>query len=152
MSERVYLVDTNVLSAGAPTKADSAPGLTAWMERHSAQLYLSAITVAEVEEGIAKARRSGAARKADGLADWLEAVLHLYGARILPLDAAVARVLGKLSDQARSAGHAPGLADLAIAATAARHGYTVLTRNLRHFRPLAVPSHDPFASLPAKPR
>jgi predicted nucleic acid-binding protein len=79
-------------------------------------------------------------------------VLHLYGARILPLDAAVARVLGKLSDQARSAGHAPGLADLAIAATAACHGYTVLTRNLRHFRPLAVPSHDPFASLPAKPR
>jgi predicted nucleic acid-binding protein len=57
MSERVYLVDTNVLSAGAPTKADSAPGLTAWMERHSAQLYLSAITVAEVEEGIAKARQ-----------------------------------------------------------------------------------------------
>jgi len=149
MSEEVYLVDTNVLSRGAPTKAQPAPELVSWMERNSERLYLSVITVAEVEDGIAKARRQNATRKADRLAEWLETLLHLYSARILPLDVAVARLLGKLSDQARAAGQAPGLADLAIAATAASRGYTVLTGNLRHFRGLAVPAHDPFESLPA---
>lgn len=145
----MYLVDTNVLSAGAPSKVQPAPRLAGWMERNSERLYLSVITVAEVEDGIAKVRREGASRKADRLAEWLETLLHLYGARILPLDIIVARLLGKLSDQARSAGQAPGLADLAIAATAVHQGYTVLTRNLRHFQALDVPAHDPFESLPA---
>jgi len=144
----VYLVDTNVLSAGAPTKVRPAISLVAWMERNSERLYLSVITVAEVEDGIAKARREAAHRKADRLAEWLETLLHLYSARILPLDVPTARVLGGLSDLAHGSGHAPGLADLTIAATAQVRGYTVLTRNLRHFRPLAVPSHDPFESLP----
>jgi len=146
----VYLVDTNVLSAGAPTKVRPATDLVGWMERNSERLYLSVITVAEVEDGIAKARREAAHQKANRLAEWLETLLHLYSARILPLDVPVARVLGTLSDQARGSGHAPGLADLAIAATAQLRGYTVLTRNLRHFRLLAVPSHDPFESLPGE--
>jgi predicted nucleic acid-binding protein len=124
------------------------PELADWMERNSLYLYLSVITVAEVEDGIAKARRTGATRKADHLAAWLETLLHLYSARILPLDTVVARLLGTLTDQARAAGLAPGLADLAIAATAASRNYTILTRNLRHFRALDVPSHDPFESLP----
>ena len=140
----------NVLSAGSPTKAQPAPDLVGWMERNSEHLYLSVVTIAEVEDGIAKARREGATRKADRLAEWLEVLLHLYGARILPLDVAAARRLGAVSDQARAAGQAPGFADLAIAATAQLWGYTVLTRNLRHFRGLAVPAHDPFESLPAE--
>ncbi len=61
----------------------------------------------------------------------------------------MARLLGQLSDQARASGQSPGLADLAIAATAASRGYTVLTRNPRHFRGLGVAAHDPFTSLPA---
>ena len=144
----MYLVDTNVLSAGAPTKHPPAPSLNDWMERNSARLYLSVITLAEVEEGIAKARRQGATRKADRLSDWLETLVHLYSARILPLDITVARLLGALADQARAAGQSPGLADLAIAATAASRGFTVLTRNMRHFRALAVHAHDPFERLP----
>ncbi|MGH9485483.1 MAG: PIN domain-containing protein [Terriglobales bacterium] len=146
----MYLVDTNVLSAGSPTKAAPVPDLASWMERNSEHLYLSVITVAEVEDGIAKARREGAPRKADRLAEWLEVLLHLYSARVLPLDVSMARLLGRMSDQARGAGQTPGMADLAIAATAACRGYTVLTRNLRHFRGLAVAAHDPFESLPTK--
>lgn len=148
MSDGVHLVDTNVLSADAPTKAKPMPGLAGWMERNSERLYLSVITVAEVEDGIAKARREGASRKADRLAEWLEALLHLYSARVLTLDIPTARLLGRMSDQARGIGQTPGMADLAIAATAAARGYTVLTRNLRHFRELAVTAHDPFERLP----
>lgn len=145
----MYLVDTNVLSAGAPTKAAPAHDLIGWMERRSASLYLSVVTIAEIEDGIAKSRREGALRKAQRLSEWLETLLHLYAAQILPVDLAIARGIGHLSDRARGLGYAPGLADLAIAATAQRHGWTVLTRNLRHFEPLGVAAHDPFATLPS---
>jgi predicted nucleic acid-binding protein len=144
----VYLVDTNVLSAGAPTKAQPSSGLADWMDRNSGRLHLSVITIAEVEEGIAKAHRTGASRKADRLASWLETLLHLYCARILPLDLPASRALGRLADRARGGGLSPGLADLAIAATAQTHGLTILTRNLRHFRDFSIPAHDPFDSLP----
>ncbi|MDB5398994.1 MAG: PilT protein domain protein, partial [Rhodopila sp.] len=79
----MYLVDTNVLSAGAPTKSRPLPDLADWMDRNSERLFLSVITVAEIEDGIAKSRREGAFRKANRLAEWLETLVHLYSARIL---------------------------------------------------------------------
>ena len=145
----MYLVDTNVLSAGAPTKAVPREDLRDWMDRNSAGLYLSVITVAEVEDGIARSRRIGAHAKARRLGDWLETVLHLYARRVLPVDVPAARRLGPLADCALGQGHAPGLADLAIAATALNRGLVVLTQNLRHFTPLGVSSHDPFETLPS---
>jgi toxin FitB len=144
----MYLVDTNVLSAAAPTKSSPSPALVDWMDRNSERLFLSVITIAEIEEGVAKARRQGSLRKADRLAGWLETVLHLYGNQILMLDVPVALLVGRLTDHARGVGQSPGLADLAIAATARFYGYTILTRNLRHFAGLGVPIHDPFEGLP----
>ncbi len=142
----MYLVDTNVLSAGAATNAVAVPGLAAWMDRNSAKLFLSVITVAEVEDGIARSRRQGAQRKADRLAEWLETLLHLYGSRILPVDLPTARRLGSLADRVRGQGQAPGLADLAIAAVAQASGCTILIRNLRHFAMLDIPALDPRRS------
>lgn len=144
----MYLVDTNVLSAGAPRSARAQRDLVAWMERNSDRLYLSVVTIAEVEDGISKASRNGAQRKAKLLADWLETVLHLYYARIIAVVVLVARLAGRLSDLARGRGQAPGFADLLIAATAQSRGYSILTRNLRHFAPMDIASHDPFVSLP----
>ncbi len=124
------------------------PGLVNWLEAHAADLFLSAVTVAEIEDGIAKLRREGARRKAADLAAWLEAVLHLYGERVLAFDMAVARIAGQLSDRARRQGYAPGFADIVIAATAAHHNLILLTRNLRHFQGLGVTVQDPFVALP----
>ena len=123
-------------------------GLVHWMERNSARLYLSVVTVAEVEDGISKAAREGATRKAGLLGQWLDTVLHLYGARIFDVDAPTARLAGRLSDRARGNGHAPGFADLLVGATAQARGCVVLTRNLRHFVPMGVAAHDPFQGLP----
>lgn len=109
---------------------------------------MSAVTVAEIEDGIAKLRREGAARRSADLTAWLETVLHLYGDRILAFDAATARIAGTLSDRARGLGHAPGLADVIVAATAQHRGLTILSRNLRHLEPLGVTVIDPFARLP----
>ena len=148
----MYLVDTNVLSAGAPTKAVAREALREWMNANSAGLYLSVITVAEVEDGIARSRRAGAHAKAERLVGWLDTVLHLYGSRVLPIDVATARRIGVLADHARGQGHDPGLADLAIGATASIRRYTILTRNLRHFAPLGIPALDPFEALPGDVR
>lgn len=142
-----FLVDTNVISAGAPATAP-APLLIDWMDRNSGRLFVSTITVAEIEDGIAKARREGAVRKAAQLAQWLETLLHLYARRILAFDLSAARIAGQLSDLARGKGHAPGFADLAIAAIAKANGLTILTRNARHFTPLGIETHDPFHALP----
>ena len=145
----MYLVDTNVISAGAPSRT-APPALIAWMDHHSTQLYVSAVTVAEIEDGIAKARREGATRKAADLDAWLETLLHLYGERILAFDIATARTAGMLSDRARGQGQAPGFADIIIAATALQHGLMILSRNLKHFEPLGVRVFDPFVSLPTE--
>jgi toxin FitB len=143
-----YLVDTNVISVAAPTAAVTRPELVRWMDSRSRDLFLSAVTVAEITDGIAKAGREGAKRKSATLAAWLRTLLHLYGDRVLPFDGATAEIAGALSDLARSRGHAPGFADIAIAATARRHGLTVLSRNTRHFVPMDVAVIDPFDALP----
>jgi predicted nucleic acid-binding protein len=121
------------------------------MDDASDALFLSVVTVAEIEDDIAKARSDRATRKAADLEEWLEAVVHLYGDRILPVDPAISRIAGKLSDTARGQGHAPGFADILIAATAHHHELVVLARNVRYFEPLGVPVLDPFEALPRSP-
>jgi predicted nucleic acid-binding protein len=143
----MYLVDTNVISAAAPSRA-APSALVEWMDVHSDSLFLSAVTVAEIEDGIAKSRREGAIRKSADLAAWLETVLHLYGDRVLAFDAPTARIAGTMADLARGRGRAPGFADIIIAATAQHHALTVLSRNLKRFEPLGVVVIDPFMTLP----
>jgi len=141
-------VDTDVISAGALSKRQASAALILWMDQNSDRLFLSTITIAEIADGIAKARREGARRKAAALAGWLEAVLHLYGNRVLPFDVAAARMAGSLSNRGRSKGQSPGFPDLAIAATAATRQLTVLTGNLRHFASLGIAAHNPLDALP----
>jgi hypothetical protein len=145
----VYLVDTNVISAVAPSRPVPS-ALAEWIDRNSASLFLSAVTVAEIEDGIAKLKREGATRKAADLAAWLETMLHLYEDRILVFDASTARIAGAMTDRARSQGQHPGFADIIIAATAQRHGLTILSRNLRHFELLGVAVIDPLTTLPSE--
>jgi toxin FitB len=142
----VYLVDTNVISATAPAKAGH--DLTQWMDLNSDRLYISTITVAEIEDGIAKLRRERATRRAKALTAWLETLLHLYAERVLAFDIATARIAGAFSDLARSKGRPAGFPDIAIAATAKAHGLMLLTRNVKHFTPFGLAIHDPFSSLP----
>ncbi|MGH8291190.1 MAG: type II toxin-antitoxin system VapC family toxin [Steroidobacteraceae bacterium] len=142
MSER-FLVDTDILSVGAPSQRQPIPELIEWMDRNSDRLYVSVVTVAEIEAGIAKSGREGARRKAARLREWLETLVHLYSPRILPLDLAAAPIAGILSDRARVRGHTPGFADLAICATARSHDLTILTRHPKHYLPLGVAAHDP---------
>ena len=144
-----YLVDTNVISTAAPTAAVKPVDLLRWMDSRSNDLFLSAISVAEIADGIAKVERQGAKRKAADLSAWLKTLLHLYGDRVLAFDGATAQIAGALSDPARSRGRLPGLADVIIAATARQHDLIILSRNERHFAPMDAAVIDPFQQLPS---
>jgi predicted nucleic acid-binding protein len=145
----MFLLDTNVVSALAPSKRAEAGGLAAWLDQASPHLFLSVVTAAEVAAGIAKAEREGSGAKARSLAEWWQAIEHFYGQKVLPFDLRCAHLAGGMLDRARA--HRPGFEDIAIAATAQAHGLTVLTRNLRHFAPLGVSALDPFQGLPSLP-
>jgi len=119
-------------------KRERDPRLVVWLKDVGpVDLYLSVVTIAEVEKGIAKQRRLDPAFAAR-LAVWLDATLRHYEGRILPVDVAVARRWGRLVDAHHHAG-----ADLLIAATALEHGLTVVTRNIRHFANTGALLFDP---------
>jgi len=143
----VYLLDTDIVSADAPAKRRVGVAVfSAWMRAHADVLHLSAISIAEIEAGIVRAARIGASTKAERLRLWLDAIERLYGARILPFGIAEAHAAGAILDGARA--HDPGFEDIAIAATAAVRGFTVLTANGRHFAPLGVAFANPLKRLP----
>jgi predicted nucleic acid-binding protein len=143
------LLDTSVVSMLAPDKAALTPELITWLRDHADGLYLSAITVVEIEQGICKLRRVGGIERADRLTQWLDTLLAAYSDRVLALDSRIGRNAGVLSDRAIALGQHPGFADVVLAATASTHGLILLTRNGKHFAPLGVPLIDPVKSLPA---
>jgi toxin FitB len=61
-----YLIDTHIIAHSAPNKPHS-PKLLAWLEAHTHELYLSVITLAEIENGISKLHRQGATNRAKQL-------------------------------------------------------------------------------------
>lgn len=101
------------------------------------QLFLSAVTVGEIQAGIEITREQDAVR-ADELQAWLEQIAA--SAAILPMDAAIFQEWARIK-------HRKPVAlteDAMIAATAKIHGLTVVTRNLRDFREFGVKLLDPF--------
>ena len=108
-----------------------------WMRGlREADVFLSVVTIGEIERGIHKVRET---EVAIALTRWLEELLRFYGDRVLPVTPDIARRWGRLSADIGHEG-----ADLLVAATAAAHGLTVATRNVRHFAPTGVNVFDPF--------
>ncbi|WP_431202991.1 type II toxin-antitoxin system VapC family toxin [Bradyrhizobium betae] len=109
----MFLLDTVTLSELRRTRR--SPSVVAWMERQrTADLFLSVVSIGEIERGIAR-QRAADPSFADALAGWLDRLLALYGTQILPFDLQTARRWGTLS-----AALGNESADLMIAATAAR--------------------------------
>ncbi|MFN3351955.1 type II toxin-antitoxin system VapC family toxin [Pseudorhodoplanes sp.] len=100
-------------------------------------MFVSVISVGEIERGIAKQRHCDPAH-ATALERWLDRILSAYGERILPFNLAAARRWGQLS-----AAIGNDSVDLQIAATAFEYGLTVVTRNIADFAPTGVPTLSP---------
>jgi len=132
----MYLIDTVVLSE--LRKRERHAGIVQWLRGKAVDaLFLSAITIGEIERGVLRQRVKNPVF-AEALSAWLDRTVETYGDRILAVDARVARRWGRLSARI---GH--GSADLLIAATALEYRLTVVTRNLRHFLPTGVPVEAP---------
>ena len=117
----------------------------AWFRARTQVLYLSTISAAEVEAGIAKPRRTGSGRRADNLRQWFDRILDEYADRLLSFDLAAARSADALGDAAQASGRYPGFADVAIAAIAKARELVVVTLNQRHFEPLGIEVFNPLA-------
>lgn len=133
----MFLLDTDVLSA--LRRRDRNPGAVRWVEtQRTSDLYLSVVTVGEIERGIVQQKRHDPSFSQE-LSLWLDRVLAWYRDRILSVDVGTARRWGHLS---ATLGHDG--ADLLIAATALEHGLTVVTRNVRDFDPTGVTTLNPL--------
>jgi hypothetical protein len=132
----VYLLDTNVVSELRRPRPHAA--VLAWLQGvDDKDLFLSAVTVGEIQAGIELTREQDAAKAAE-IEAWLEQVAASYA--VLPMDAADLRVWARLMHRRSDT----LIEDAMIAATASLHGLTVVTRNVADFKPFGLPVFDPF--------
>jgi hypothetical protein len=137
----MYLVDTDVISE-ARKGAQGNVGARAFFSqavREGAELYLSAVTIGELQQGVERIRHRGDNSQAQRLEQWLRGVTSAYADRILPLDEEIAQIWGRLRVP-----NAENPLDKQIAATALIHDLEVISRNVAHYAPTGVRVRNPF--------
>ena len=138
----MFLLDTNVISELRKSQADK--NVQAWARSVPApSLYVSAITVLELETGVLRFERKDPTQ-GGRLRAWLDDhVLPAFAGRILAVDRAVALRCARLHVPDRS-----NECDALIAATALVHGLTVVTRNVSDFQSSGVAVLNPWSPVP----
>jgi len=131
-----YLLDTNVVSEFRRPRPHGA--VVAWIsDQEEEQLFLSAVTMGELQAGIERIRHQDPA-KAKAIERWVDQLAASY--QILPMDTQCFREWGRIMDNKQL----DLLEDAMIAATARVHSLIVATRNERDFAQLNVRVLNPF--------
>ena len=124
-----YLLDTCVFAEYS--KARPNEKIIEWVDTQIQEtLYVSVVTIGEIEKGIAKMQPS---RRRTGIEAVLESLLIRFDDRVIPIDTAVARRWGKLTGELENIGRPLPVIDSVIAATALEHHFTLITRNALDF-------------------
>jgi toxin FitB len=133
-------LDTNIVSMLAPSAKQAPKIFLDWLERTDAagEVFLSVITIHEIEKGIALLEHKGAMAKASALKLWLMGLVSTYDDKILAFDTRAASLGGQLEARAAVSGHNPGMADAAIAGIAKAHDLVIITANTRDFLSFGV--------------
>lgn len=134
----MYLLDTNVISA-LRRGLRANVHVMAWFHRQQAEaLYLSVMTLGEVQQGIAMLQPRDP-EQAARLQEWLHGLVRDYKRRVLPVTADIARAWGALT-----ARQPPPIVDALITATALAHDLILVTRNVRDVERTGVKLLNPF--------
>lgn len=135
----MFVLDTNVLCELRANKPHAAQSVRAWAQNQPMSgLYLSAITLLEIEIGVQCMERKDPVQGAH-LRAWAQQAVARFEGHILPVTARTAALCAGL--------HVPdtrALGDSLIAATALEHGFTVVTRNQADFAGMGVKIHNPW--------
>lgn len=137
----MYLIDTDVISEARKAEKANA-GVRAFFRdavRGDAALYLSAITIGELRQGVEAIRWRGDEAQAARLERWLDRVCSDFGEAILSFDQEASHVWGRLRVP-----HIDNPLDKQIAATALIHDLVVVTRNVSHYEATGVRLLNPF--------
>lgn len=137
-----YLLDTCVISE--PTKRTPNSRVLDWLaEQDEECLFLSALTLGELESGVA---RLAASRKRERIRRWIDSDLRSrFEGRILSVDAAVAIRWGQLTATCAAEGAPLPVIDGLLAATALVHNLAIVTRNARDLAVGGVQVFDPWS-------
>lgn len=138
-----WLLDADVLSQ--PIKSRGNPAVIAWLEREQGDVFTSSIVIAQVAFWIRT--KEGAVR--DRLQRWLALSLREMEGRVLSFNVSVAHVWAEQKILLARAGRSMPIEDSLIAATARRHGLTIVTGNDKHFRRPGLKVFNPFKELSA---
>lgn len=135
-----FLLDTCVLSE--LVKPVPEPNVLTWMRaRQNDELFISAITLAELQRGAAKLPVS---RRRDELSVWLQQLEAGFEDRVLPFTGATAHYWAQMCVKAEAKGLSMAAFDSIIAATALEHGMALVTRNVRDFTQAPVVLINPW--------
>jgi toxin FitB len=138
----VFLVDTDVISE-ARKGANGNVGVREFFDNASQNnlaLFLSAITIGELRQGVEAIRHRGDLTQSARLERWLDRLTIDFADAILPFDQDAAQIWGRLRVP-----HPENPLDKQIAATALIYDLTVVTRNTDHFAATGVPILNPFS-------
>ena len=135
----MFLLDTNVISELRSGKPKQSRLVRAWAQHAPAnQLYLSSITVLELEIGVQRMERKDV-RQGRMLRTWVQSVLQQFDGQMLPFTGATAQIC--------AGAHVPDPAsyrDSMIAAIAQQHGFTLVTRHTADFASMKLSLLNPW--------
>jgi predicted nucleic acid-binding protein len=141
-----WLLDADVLCQ--PAKKHGDPSVIAWLEQEQDNCYTSTVVIAQIAYWV----RSKEGHARERLQQWLTQSVEAMEGRILSFNTATAHVWADQRYLLEQAGQPMPVEDSYIAATARRHGLTIVTGNDQDFRRPGLKVFNPFKELPKAPR